>query len=331
MSNYKKKISNAKLKEESSIEIICGDSRQVLKKVPDGYINLIVTSPPYADARKNHYDSISPEKFPAFFASFHDELWRVLANDGSFIINIKDKVVDGVRNRYVWKTIMKLEELGWNCIDDYLWLKPNAMPGFWPNRLRDEWEYCFHLTKNKKFKMLQDNVRKPMGDWADKRLAKLTGKSSERHNSENNSGFGRDLRKWLGKETVLPGNTISVPLVGKNMGHPAVFPIALPEFFIKLFTDKDDCILDPFGGSGSTAIAAIKNHRDAIIIDNKMEYAEVIQKRLFEETGVEFEIQDNLNKNINGHRKKYSEEQLALQLAERKGAYSKPKRSIASL
>lgn len=265
---------------KNTIKIFEGDSREVLKNFPDGYFNLIITSPPYADARKKHYDSISPEKFPDFFKTFHSEFWRVLADDGSFIINIKDKVINGVRNRYVWKTIMLLEDLGWNCVDDYLWVKPNAMPGFWKNRLRDEWEYCFHLTKNKHFAMYQDAVRKPIGDWAEKRLAKLNGKSAERHNSENESGFGRDLRKWVNKDSVLPGNIVSVPVVGKNMGHPAVFPQALPEFFIKLFTKENDNVLDPFGGSGSTGLAGASLKRNVVLIDNNNSYIEVMRQRL---------------------------------------------------
>ena len=261
-------------------EVFLGDSRVVLRDFPDGHFNLIVTSPPYADARKHHYDSISPEKYPEFLVSFHSQLWRVLADDGSFVLNIKDKVVDGIRNRYVWKTIMMLSDLGWRCVDDYLWVKPNAMPGFWKNRLRDEWEYCFHLTKKKDFAMYQDAIRRPMGAWATKRLANLNGKSAERHQSENNSGFGRDLRNWLDKEDVLPGNAINIPLVGKNMGHPAVFPVGLPAFFIQLFTKPGDNVLDPFAGSGSTGIAAEEHDRNVVLIDNKSEYIEIIARRL---------------------------------------------------
>lgn len=260
--------------------LLCGDSREILKQFPDGFFNLIVTSPPYADARKKHYDSINVDHFPNFFMSFHEQLWRTLADDGSFIINIKDKVVDGVRNRYVWKTILALEEAGWRCVDDYVWHKPNAMPGYWKNRLRDEWEYCFHLTKNKDFKMVQSAVRRPIGEWAEKRLAKLNGKSNARHNSENESGFGRDLRAWMDRDTVLPGNVVSIPLVGKDMGHPAVFPVQLPEFFIKLFTDEGDNVLDPFGGSGSTAIAAELNKRNVVSIDNQSKYIEIAWQRL---------------------------------------------------
>ncbi|HEV8081276.1 MAG TPA: site-specific DNA-methyltransferase [Chitinophagaceae bacterium] len=265
---------------KNAVDIFFGDSREVLSKFSDGHFNLIMTSPPYADARKNHYDSIHPDNFVDFFLTFHKEFWRVLADDGSFILNIKDKVIDGQRHRYVWKTILELNEKGWLCIDDYVWHKPNAMPGYWPNRLRDEWEYCFHLTKNKKFKMIQDAVKKPIGDWSVKRLANLTGKSAIRHNSENDSGFGRDLNKWVDKDLVLPGNVVSVPLIGKNMGHPAVFPNGLPEFFIKLFTTENDNILDPFAGSGSTGIAAIQNNRNAVLIDNKEEYIQVIRERL---------------------------------------------------
>ena len=261
-------------------EIYCGDSREVLKKFPDRYFNLIVTSPPYADARKKHYDSIKPEEYQSFILSFHDQFWRVLAENGSFVLNIKDKIVDGVRNRFVWKTILALSELGWHCVDDYLWIKPNAMPGYWKNRLRDEWEYCFHMTKQKQFAMYQKAVMKPMGNWAEKRLAKLTGKSNQRHNSENNSGFGRDLRNWKNKKLVLPGNAVSVPLVGKNMGHPSVFPVGLPEFFIKLFTKPHDNVLDPFAGSGSTGVAAELLKRNVTLIDNKMEYIKVIEERL---------------------------------------------------
>lgn len=257
-----------------------GDSRVILEQIPTGSINLIITSPPYADARKTHYDSIHVDKYCEFFMSFHNEFWRVLAEDGSFVLNIKDKVIDGVRHRYVWETIIALSKEGWQCVDDYLWIKPNAMPGFWKNRLRDEWEYCFHLTKNKQFRMFQHAVSQPIGKWAPKRLSKLTGKSSARHNSENASGFGRDLTAWKDKERVLPGNTVSVPLVGKNMGHPAVFPIGLPEFFIKLFTQEGDSILDPFGGSGSVALAAELLNRNVTLIEKKREYIDVIEQRL---------------------------------------------------
>ena len=261
-------------------DVYFGDAREVLKQFPDKHFNLIVTSPPYADARHEHYDSISPDKYVDFILSFHEEFWRVLGNEGSFVLNVKDRVVNGVRHRFVWHVIEALSDKGWLCIDDYIWVKPNAMPGYWPNRLRDEWEYCFHMTKQPKFAMYQDAIRQPIGEWAKKRLEKLTGKSNGRHNSENDSGFGRDLRKWVGKSTVLPGNTVKVPLVGKNMGHPAAYPVGLPEYFIKLFTQLGDNVLDPFAGSGSTGLAAEQLDRNVVLIDNKEDYFETMKGRL---------------------------------------------------
>lgn len=258
-----------------------GDSRDILKTYPDGHFQLIVTSPPYADARRKHYDSISPDDYQEFLLSFHDQFWRVLADDGSFVLNIKDKVVNGVRHRFVWHTILALSELGWRCVDDYIWAKNNSMPGYWPNRLRDEWEYCFHMTKQKQFAMYQDAVKQPIGEWARDRLAKLNGRTdNERHNSDTQSGFGRDLRRWKDKKLVLPSNVLRIGLVGKNMGHPAVFPVALPEFFIKLFTQPGDRVLDPFAGSGSTGVAAEALGRNVVLIDAKEAYIQVIHERL---------------------------------------------------
>ncbi len=262
--------------------ILCGDSRSVLLEFENS-AELIVTSPPYADARKKHYDSISPEKFPEWFMTFHDVLWNTLKDDGSLVINIKDKVVDGIRHRYVWRAIDKLISAGWLCIDDYIWQKPNPMPGFWPNRLRDGWEYCFHLTKSKKFYMDQKAVAVPVGDWVNKRLQKLSENDQSRHNSSNDSGFGRDISKWVGKEKVAPSNVITIPLVGKNMGHPAVFPVELPSFFIKLLSRENQLIIDPFAGSGSTGIAALKNMRNCLLVDNNFEYCKIAYDRLSRE------------------------------------------------
>lgn len=262
--------------------IIEGDSREVLKGFAQ-VADLIVTSPPYADARKKHYDSISPEKFPDWFIQFHEPFWNSLVNNGSLVINIKDKAVDGVRHRYVWRTIDKLVEKGWYCIDDYIWNKPNPMPGFWPTRLRDGWEYCFHLAKTKNPSMDQKAVAVPVGEWVNKRLQKLGTNDTSRHNSVNDSGFGRDISKWVGKEKVSPTNVVTIPLVGKNKGHPAVFPIELPAFFIKLLSKPHSIVIDPFGGSGSTGIAALLNDRNCLLVDNNSEYCKIAMNRLRDE------------------------------------------------
>jgi site-specific DNA-methyltransferase (adenine-specific)/site-specific DNA-methyltransferase (cytosine-N4-specific) len=266
--------------------VIHGDSRNELAAFQE-QVDVIVTSPPYADARRNHYDSIHPEQFVEWFMTFHEPFFQALKPSGSLIINIKDKVVDGVRHRYVWRTIEALCDSGWCSIDDYLWHKPNPMPGYWPTRLRDGWEYCFHLAKSTRPYFNAEAVRKPIGDWVDSRLKKLGDNDVSRHNSVNKSGFGRDLSKWVGKDTVLPSNVLTIPLVGKNKGHPAVFPIDLPLFFIKLLCPEDGLVIDPFGGSGTTGIAALSLQRRAVLIDNNLDYCHAAIRRLREEVAAE--------------------------------------------
>jgi len=273
------------IKEDLYCSIINGDSRQELPHYY-GAADLIVTSPPYANARSNHYDSIHPSKFADWFMTFHEPFFKALKPDGSLVINIKDKVVDGVRHRYVWHTIEALCEAGWYSIDDYLWHKPNPMPGYWPTRLRDGWEYCFHLAKDKRPYFNADAVRQPIGDWVESRLKKLGENDLTRHNSVNNSGFGRNISKWVGKKTVLPSNVISVALVGKNKGHPAVFPVELPSFFIKLLCPENGLVIDPFGGSGTTGIAALETGRNCVLIDNNKDYCIEAERRIKNEAGI---------------------------------------------
>ena len=283
--------------------IICGDSREVLPTITEKAA-LIVTSPPYADARRKHYDSIPPSEYPMWFAGpdgFSEVFWNALEPEGSFVLNIKDKVVDGIRNHFVWKTIQLLEEKGWKTIDDYLWRKTNPMPGYWHNRLRDGWEYCFHLARVVRPKMYQEQVKVPIGGWTEARLANLKGKDLKRQNSANKSGFGRDLTYWVNKDKVLPPNVIvadepkeeegenvvELPIgIGRQFQHPAVFPVGLPAWFIRLFTKtnedgfSDGLVIDPFSGSGTTGIAALNLRRNSILIDNNRDYCEMAYKRI---------------------------------------------------
>jgi site-specific DNA-methyltransferase (adenine-specific)/site-specific DNA-methyltransferase (cytosine-N4-specific) len=130
-------------------------------------------------------------------------------------------------------------------------------------------------------------VQKPVGDWVETRLRKLGEGDLSRHNSANDSGFGRDVSRWVGKDKVLPSNVLSLALVGKNKGHPAVFPVGLPLFFIKLLCPDDGLVVDPFGGSGTTGIAALELNRRCVLIDNNPQYCRDAVKRLCDEGAAE--------------------------------------------
>ncbi|MEA3308704.1 MAG: site-specific DNA-methyltransferase [Chloroflexota bacterium] len=279
-----------------SSKIICGDSRIELAKFK-GQVDLIVTSPPYADARRRHYDSVHPDDYVEWFMTFHEAFFEALKPTGSLVINIKGRIVNGVRHRYVWHTIEALGERGWLSIDDYIWHKSNPMPGYWPTRLSDGWEYCFHLAKERKPFFNHEAIKKPIGDWADTRLKNLSESDLERHNSINASGFGRDISKWVGKKKVLPSNVITSAVVGKNKRHPAVYPTSIPEFFIKLLSPAGGLVVDPFAGSGSTGVAALSLGRNSVLIDNQPSYCQVAAERLKEEAAAQI-VEEEVMKGI---------------------------------
>ena len=260
--------------------IICGDAQEVLTGFPEAVFDLVVTSPPYADQRANVYGGIHPDKYVEWFLPVGRELKRVLKKEGSFVLNIKERVVNGERHTYVLELIMALRAQGWLWTEEYCWLKRNCYPGKWPNRFRDAWERCLHFTKDKEFKMFQEAVAVPIGGWAKKRLEKLSDTDKIRDESKSGSGFGKRIANWLGRENVLPTNVLYLATECSNKKHSAAFPGALPEWFIKLFTRSGDLILDPFVGSGTTAVVARKLGRHYVGIDINEDYCDLAKASL---------------------------------------------------
>jgi len=261
-----------------------GDSLKLLSNrifFQDNSVDLIVTSPPYADRRKKQYGGPSPDKYVEWFLPIAKQFKRILKPKGSLIINIKENANRGERHIYVLELILEMRKNGWFWIEDYIWHKRNAFPGKWPNRFRDAWEHCLHFTKQKDFRMYQDAVKVPIGNWANKRLKSLGFNDKIRNLSRTKSGFGRLLTNWVGRRMVYPDNVLYLPTISANRNHCAVYPEALPAWFIRLFTKKGDIILDPFIGSGTTAIAAFKLERNYIGIDLNRKYCEISKKALY--------------------------------------------------
>ncbi len=262
--------------------IICGDCLEVLSTLPDNSVDLIVTSPPYADSRKKVYGGIVPKKYPEWFYPRSKEFLRVLKPTGTFILNIKEKVVNGERHTYVLEIILGMRKQGWLWTEEFIWHKKNCYPGKWPNRFRDAWERCLQFNKEKQFKMYQENVMLPVGQWSKTRLKKLSTLDQVRFESKSNSGFGKNIANWLNRDMVFPTNVLHLATECSYKNHSAAFPIELPEWFIKLFTEEGDLVLDPFVGSGTSAIAAARLGRNYIGIDLLKEYCEIAEKKLSE-------------------------------------------------
>ena len=283
LSPFPETIKHTSLKELVSLEqdkIYLGDCTEILRRIPSNSINLIVTSPPYADNRKSTYGGVPIRTYVKWFLPISLELKRVLHPTGSFILNIKERAVDGERQTYVIELIMEMKKQGWLWTEEYIWHKKNCYPGKWSNRFRDAWERCLQFNKQKKFKMFQEEVMVPMGKWKEKRLSRLSETDKVRDVSKVGSGFGKNVSNWLGKELVYPTNVLHLATECSNKQHSAAFPVDLPEWFIKLFTDSGDVILDPFIGSGTTAIAALELGRHYIGIEKMEDYHKIALKRI---------------------------------------------------
>jgi len=263
---------------EVQAKLILGDCREVLKTLKDDSVDLIFTSPPYADSRANTYGGIKPDKYVEWFLPVSKELLRVLKPTGTFVLNIKEKVVDGERHTYVIELILEMRKQGWLWTEEFIWHKKNSYPGKWPNRFRDSWERLLQFNKTRKFHMYQEDVMVPMGDWAERRLKNLSETDKVRDPSKAGSGFGKRIANWIGREKAYPSNVLHLATETKNKNHSAVFPEDLPEWFIKLFTKPGDWVLDPFMGSGTTNRVAQKIGRSSIGIEILPEYFDVAHK-----------------------------------------------------
>ncbi|MCD4683874.1 MAG: site-specific DNA-methyltransferase [Bacteroidales bacterium] len=265
---------------EIKSDLYLGDCREELKKLPDNSIDLIFTSPPYADQRNNTYGGIRPDKYVDWFLPIAEQLLRVLKPTGTFVLNIKEKVVNGERSTYVMELIIEMRKQGWLWTEEFIWHKKNSYPGKWPNRFRDSWERLIQFNKDKKFKMYQEAVMVPMGDWAKTRLKNLSNTDKIRDESKVGSGFGKNISNWINRDKAYPTNVIHLATECNNKKHSAAFPEGLPEWFIKLFTKEGDTVLDPFMGSGTTNIIANKMKRNSIGIEIFEEYYKMVEKEL---------------------------------------------------
>ncbi|HRD49934.1 MAG TPA: site-specific DNA-methyltransferase [Candidatus Contendobacter sp.] len=261
-------------------EIYHGDSKEKLKLLPNDSVDLIMTSPPYADQRKNTYGGIHPDEYVKWFLPISEQLLRVLNPAGTFVLNIKEKVIEGERSTYVMELILEMRKQGWLWTEEFIWHKKNCYPGKWPNRFRDAWERLLQFNKNRKFNMYQEEVMVPMGEWANSRLKNLSETDKIRDNSKVGSRFGKNISNWINRDKAYPTNVLHLATECNNRNHSAVFPEGLPEWFIKLFTKENDTILDPFMGSGTTLIVANRMRRNAMGIDIISDYCQIVRKQL---------------------------------------------------
>jgi len=274
---------------------ICGDCLDVMKTLDGGSVNLVITSPPYADQIKNYgpkAEKVAPDRFVEWFIPRAKEIYRLLAEDGSFVLNISDKLVGKYQDLFVFKLVIALcEEVGFHLVRDYIWYNPATPPNVFSRgamgRTKKSHEYCFWFSKSETWTFNMDPIRKPYSKDM-QRLIAGKGKGNRDENTRpSRHNFNLD-KKWSDRGGSDPGSVLVLGNTSSNdkfqklckaagISHPARFPQKLVEFFLLSGTNEGDTVLDPFAGSGTTAVVAQRLNRDWLCIDINPQFCELAQ------------------------------------------------------
>ena len=268
-------------------EIVCGNCLDIIKTIPEKSVDLICTSPPYAEQRKELYASISEEDYPNWTVEWMNECARVLKDSGSVAIVIRPHISHGQISDYVLKTRLAVRKSGWLECEELIWIKPNSPPLGSISRPRRSWESILWFSRS------SNPFCSP----------KANGTPSDRIGLESKKGVGKYKS---GVSTAKTGiarcrDYVEVGTSGvdrsKENTHPALFPQKLAEWIVRLLSPENGIVLDPFVGSGTTAVACAVLQRNYIGIDISQEYCEYAQKRLdlakneiFERSLYKFEV-----------------------------------------
>jgi len=259
--------------------LLCGDCRDagaVALLFEGGKANVVVTSPPYATQREydpaSGFRPVAPEGYVEWYRVVAENIAAALALDGSYFLNIKEHAEEGQRSLYVKDlTLAHVRQWGWRFVDEFCWRKTdNGVPGGWGNRFKNAWEPIFHFTASGgEIKFRPDAVSHPSDGVFDY--------SPETPKSRTGSGLlGEHPRR---EGLARPSNVIEAKTEASQGSHSAPFPRAIPEFFIRAFSDPGDVVFDPFLGSGTTMVAAALLDRIGYGIEISPAYCDVIVRR----------------------------------------------------
>jgi len=261
------------------VVVVCGDCREdicwreglrAMEVEGKHSVGGVVTSPPYAEQRKREYGGIGEEEYGEWWRDVQIRIGEWLKEDGSFFLNMKAHSRDGERSMYVMDLVKRMkDEWGWKFIDEYCWLR-NPPPGSWPNRLKNGFEPVYHFGLSTAIKFRPDNVKlDSKGEW----------KPSSNVNMGNYWNTADTAHEWDGS---YPSNVLDVRENAPGIGHVAAYPVKVPEFFVKAFSDEGDVWVDPFCGSGSTLIACLENSRMGLGIEKEPKYVAITLQRFVE-------------------------------------------------
>jgi DNA modification methylase len=261
-------------------KITCGNSLDLLKQVDDNSIQLHLHSPPYA-TMKNYGEckGIPADDYVNWYLPFAVEIYRTLHKNGSFILNINDKVESGFRHNYVYELVYKLtKDIGFNLYERLFWNKGKSLCH--PKRFRDSIEYLFWFTKSDKFYFNIDSMRVPYNPIS---INRMKNPIKKRFNRTLDNQEKQEYKEWKPNPLgALPSTLVSIGSESKRISNInfAVYPEKLVNYFIKGSTRPKDIVCDIFSGSGTTCVAAKKLDRQFLGFELELAAYEESLKRL---------------------------------------------------
>jgi len=269
---------------------VVGDALTLLGELEDDSVDLVMTSPPFALRRKKSYGNVEETDYVAWIIPFAREVFRVLKETGSFVLDLGGAYRAGVPSRslYNFRVLVTLcDEVGFHLAEDFYWFNPAKLPSpiEWVNkrkiRAKDSINTIWWFSKTE---FPKADVRKVLAPYSE-RMKKLI-KDPENFYKPKKRPSGHDISAGFGKDNggAIPSNLLSIPNTDSNSAylwlckefglerHPARFPADVPAFFIKMLTDEGDLVLDIFAGSNTTGFAAEALRRRWLAFDLSREY-----------------------------------------------------------
>jgi DNA modification methylase len=280
--------------------IFIGDSRELLEELPDGSVNLVMTSPPFALQRQKEYGNLEQHEYIDWFLEFGRIVHRKLRDDGSFVVDFGGAYMKGVpaRSLYNFRVLVRMvDELGFFLAEDFYWFNPSKLPSpiEWVNkrklRVKDSINTVWWFGKTE---WPKSDITKVLAPYSD-RMKKLI-EDPDKFYTPKVRPSGHDIGKGFAKDNggAIPPNLLQISNSESNGqylsgckavnidGHPARFPAKLPEFFIRMLTEPDDLVVDIFGGSNTTGQVAEQEGRRWMTFEASPEYVAASSFRLLD-------------------------------------------------
>jgi DNA modification methylase len=267
-----------------------GDSLELLRLLPEDCVDLVVTSPPFALLRQKAYGNKDQSDYVDWLCAFGAQVRRVLRETGSFVLDLGGAYQRGVpvRSLYQYRVLLKMcDEMGFFLAEEFFWHNPAKLPSpiEWVNkrklRAKDSVNTVWWFSKSEWPKA---DVRQVLAPYSDRMKTLL--RNPDAFYKPKDRPSGHDISKGFGSDNggAIPSNLLQIPNTESNSsylrlsklvgltGHPARFPAALPEFFIKFLTDRGDLVVDIFAGSNTTGRVAEDLGRKWIAIELDADY-----------------------------------------------------------